>query len=416
LARSVAHNPHNRDVAGSPLADRVNGFLLGHCLALAALAPGLVGAAERGDAVVALLRELGLDVLAPCTGLAALLPALVSRAPVLADFARLGGLLTSYSLQPAADTAPGRLADVARLCGRYDLPPLDPRRLAVAPNARALDAVTAPALGYLRACVIDLPAEHDTAFVVLPPGAAFVDAFLAFVRPTLANCGYRAHRAWSGIDVEAHAQLQLACVARAGLIWADVTGLDARVAHLVGAAHALDAPCVLVAREDPARPAPASLGCDPIVRYDPRDADWPTGAVLLMAACLSAIRLAAQRGDRLRLSPDSIAGVFDDVSHALGRVLVPEDDETRVWRAWARVGAGLPAEAAADFDAILGPDPLTPPIGEWRPIAAYLRAVLREAQGDLAGALSDCDLALALGFTDPEVVERRHTLAARVRS
>ena len=59
-------------------------------------------------------------------------------------------------------------------------------------------------------------------------------------------------------------------------------------------------------------------------------------------------------------------------------------------------------------------DPLESPAGEWRPIAAYLRAVLREAQGDLSGALSDFELAVALGLTDADVRDRRDALAARV--
>jgi len=89
------------------------------------------------------------------------------------------------------------------------------------------------------------------------------------------------------------------------------------------------------------------------------------------------------------------------------------DEETTLWRGWARLGLGRFAEAAADLGAVLGGDPLEPPAGEWRPIAAYLRAVLREAQGDLPGALSDFDLAVSLGLTDADVRDRRNALAAR---
>jgi hypothetical protein len=90
------------------------------------------------------------------------------------------------------------------------------------------------------------------------------------------------------------------------------------------------------------------------------------------------------------------------------------DDETRLWRGWARLGLGRFVDAAADLDAVVGPEPLTPPAGEWRPIAAYLRAVLRESQGDLAGALHDFELAVALGLSDAEVRDKRDELAARV--
>jgi hypothetical protein len=42
-----------------------------------------------------------------------------------------------------------------------------------------------------------------------------------------------------------------------------------------------------------------------------------------MAACIAALELAAERGTRLRVTPDSIARVFDEVSHSLRHVLLP---------------------------------------------------------------------------------------------
>ena len=46
----------------------------------------------------------------------------------------------------------------------------------------------------------------------------------------------------------------------------------------------------------------------------------------------------------------------------------------------------------------------------------HLGAVLREAQGDLAGALGDFELAVALGLSDADVRDKRDALAARVGS
>ena len=272
--------------------------------------------------------------------------------------------------------------------------------------------------------------------------------YASFYRPALEHCGYRALRAWDGLAGADHADLLLALIDKAGLVWADVSELDPAAAWQIGAAQALGKLGVIVASEDRAATVPAHIGRDPVVRYDPRDPDWPHGTVLLMSACLAAITLAAERGDRLRVTPSSIEGVFDEVSQALGRILLPpearearrrgrramdagdlvvaeasfdeacrlglNDEETKLWRGWARLGLGRFAEAAADLGAVLGRDPLEPPAGEWRPIAAYLRAVLREAQGDLAGALSDFELAVALGLTDADVRDRRDALAARV--
>jgi hypothetical protein len=105
-----------------------------------------------------------------------------------------------------------------------------------------------------------------------------------------------------------------------------------------------------------------------------------------------------------------LAAASFDEAYRLGL----HDEETRLWRGWARLGLGRFVEACADLDAVVGVEPQARPIGEWRPIAAYLRAVLREAQGDLAGALHDVELAVALGLTDAEVRGKRDALAARV--
>jgi tetratricopeptide (TPR) repeat protein len=195
---------------------------------------------------------------------------------------------------------------------------------------------------------------------------------------------------------------------------------------------------------------PRYVGRDAVLRYDPRAADWPEGPALLMAACLAGVTLAAERGDRVRVVPSSIEDAFDGVSQALGRILIPpeareaqrrgrraldagdlvlaeasfdeacrlglHDDETRLWRGWARLGLGRFDAATADLDAVLGRDPAAGPPGDWRPIAAYLRAVLREAEGDLAGALRDIELAVALGLTGAEVRDKRAALAARLAS
>jgi hypothetical protein len=442
----------------SALHARTNGVLLGQCLSLACLAPDLPGDADRWAAAGAFLHDVDPRFSLPARGpaggashaalLAAVIPRLAAQSRELADFTVLGGLLTQYGARAGVDPsgAAALLAEIERLRVVYDLPPADPHRLTV-PSATDASARLAPGLAYLREIVERMPVEPDTALVLGVPASATTTVHAVFCRPTLEHCGFRAIRAWSGIDGADAADLLLAVIARVGLVWADVSTLDPMLAYQVGAAHALGKLAILVARAD-AEGVPASLGYDAVIRYDTDDREWPEGAVLLMAASLAAIKLAAARGDRLRVSPDSVAGLFDEVSQALGRILLPPeardaqrrgrramdagdlalaessfdeayrlgltDEETRVWRGWARVGLGRPDEAAEDFDAVLGRDPLAPPIGEWRPIAAYMRGVLREAQGDLSGALHDVDLALALGLADPEVRERRDALAARV--
>jgi hypothetical protein len=445
----------------SRLYCRYNGFLLGQLLLLAFAECAEAGYGERRARLVEFLREIDVDAAIPASAgdrggltyagvLAVILPRLVQHSRELAEFAILGGLLAHYAVvsHTDAETATAMLPEIERLRSVYDLPAIDPLRFAVPAHEADPVRILAPSLAYLRDIVASLPVERDTAFVVTPGTAPYAGYFESFYRPALEHCGYRACRAWDVVSGVEPADLLLAVIDKCGLTWADVSELDASVAWQLGAAQALGKVGVIVVSQDRAAGVPDHLGRDPVVRYDPRDPDWPQGAVLLMSACLAAITMAAERGDRLRVTPSSIEGVFDEVSQAFGRILLPpaasearrrgrramdagdlaaaeasfdeacrlglNDAETKLWRGWARLGLGRFDDAAADLGAVLGRDPLEPPAGEWRPIAAYLRAVLREAQGDLAGALRDFELAVALGLTDADVRDRRDALAARV--
>jgi hypothetical protein len=255
-------------------------------------------------------------------------------------------------------------------------------------------------------------------------------------------------RVWGDGGGDSAGGLVLALLGKIGLVWADVSAIDSGIAVAIGAAQALGKPGMIVARADSAAAVPPYVGRDAVIRYDRDGDEWPRGSVPLMAACLAGLMLAAERGDRLHLTPSSIEQAFDDVSQSLGRILLPpdareaqrrgrramdagdlllaeasfdeacrlglRDDETRLWRGWARLGLGRFGEATADLDAVVGDDPHGRPAGEWRPIAAYLRAVLREAQGDLPGALRDVELAVSLGLPGAEVRDKRDALAARV--
>lgn len=465
MARPVVHEPgHAPPRTTSALYCRYHGFLIGQTLALA-FADGAdedPGDAGRRIALVACLRQLDVDIAIPespvgrsgvshAALLTAILPRLAQRDRELAEFAILGGLLVHYAAAARrdADTAAALRLEIERLRSVYDLPAVDALRHSAA-SAGDLGRVQALGLAYLAGVLARLPAETDTALVLVPAAPPYAEYYDGFHRPALDHCGYRALRAWGGIEGEAAAGLTVGLLAKVGFLWADVSEIDHDVVVAIGAAQALGRPAMVVAREDRAGAVPRHIGRDPVIRYDPRAADWPEGPVLLMSACLAGIALAAERGDRLRVTPGPIEQAFDDVSQALGRILLPQeareaqrrgrramdagdlalaaasfdeayrlglhDDETRLWRGWARLGLGRLVEASADLDAVVGPDPLAGPAGEWRPIAAYLRAVLREAQGDLAGALHDFELAVALGLTDAEVRGRRDELAARVPS
>jgi hypothetical protein len=445
----------------SPLFCVYNGILLGQLLALAYAPAGRADYTRLRARIHAFLDEIGLDVPLPSeppapegAGHAALLtrllPPLAARSRDLAEAAVLGGLLVQYGLIAGHNpiVAASMLAELERIRAKCALPPIEPARLALPPHGDDPDAVLTPALEYLRQAIVRLPVEDDLAFVIMPDEASYAACHASFYRPTLELCGYRTCRAWSGVPGDAHGDVVLALIAKAGFVWADVSELTPAVAYQIGAAHACDKPCALVARTDRAALQPGTIGRHAVLRYDPAEADWPTGAVMLMAACLSGLKLAADRGERLRIRPDSIPRAFDAVSQALQHVLLPRealdaqrrarraldagdfasaeagfdaacrmglgDDETRLWRGWTRLGLGRLADAAIDLDALVGGSDPAVPAGEWRPLAAYMRGILREAQADLRGALADYDLALALGIPDADVRARRDALAARL--
>ncbi|MEO5822235.1 MAG: hypothetical protein ABIT71_17150 [Vicinamibacteraceae bacterium] len=327
-----------QDSPPSPLYCRYHGFLLGQFLAIAFSDDGTIGYADRRVRLLAGLRELGVDVPIPESPdtrgglthagvLTAVLPRLARQSRELAEFTILGGLVAHYAVAAGTGAAPAAalLLEIERLAATYDLPAIDPLRFATAPGERESDGLPSPALGYLGEIIARLPIEADTALVIMPIASPYTEHYAGFHRPALEHCGYRGLCAWGGLGGEASTELVLTLLPKVGFVWADVSEIDRGAVVAIGAAQALGKRTMIVAAEERAAGVPARIGGDAVIRYDPRSADWPHGPVLLMAACLAGITLAAERGDRLRFGPNSIEAAFDEVSQALGRILLPPD-------------------------------------------------------------------------------------------
>ena len=362
MARLVVQDPGETPAVSrmSPLSCRYHGFLIGQALSLAFSECEPTGHAERRAGLLACLGELGVAVPASpldrdgvthAAVLSAVLPRLAQHGRELAEFAILGGLLAhcAFAARTGGAAAAAPLLEIERLRVAYDLPPVDLLRLAVAARSGDPGRVLAAGLAYLGEIVARLPVEAETALVVMPASPPYGDYYEGFHRPALEHCGYRALRSWTGLGGESAAELLLALIGRAGLIWADVSEPDHGVVVAVGAAQALGKPAMVVAVEAASR-VPTHVGRDAVIRYDPRAADWPQGPALLMAACLAGITLAAGRGDRLRLTPGPVEGAFDDVSQALGRILLPPEAREAQRRGRRALDAGDLVVAEASFD------------------------------------------------------------------
>jgi tetratricopeptide (TPR) repeat protein len=271
-----------------------------------------------------------------------------------------------------------------------------------------------------------------------PPYAGY---FATFYRPSLEATGYRAFRAWGGLSNEDYCDLLLKLIGKSGMVWADVSELNYNVLYEIGAAHALGKLSMLVVAESEARAVPANIGRDAVVRYSTADQDWPEGTVLMMAALITSLTLAAERGQRLRVSPESVEGALAWAGHVLEQTLVPpeareavargrellaagdvagaesqfddaiglglDDALTRLGRGIARVSLEKYADAEADLAAAVDDPDQSDDAKERRALAHYFRGLARQSQDNHAGAREDYDAAISLGYAAVEVYERR---------
>ena len=437
----------------SPLYCRYNGFLLGQFLSLSFATFGQDHYQERRSRMLEFLREIDVDVSLPerppglgseehVALLMRVLPKVGERSEELMKFVLLGALLTHHGILKESDpeTARQSLEQVERIREEYDLPPIEIERFAMKGDGAGVDEVLSPSLAYLGEVVERLAVEEDTAFVIMPFKQPYASYFATFYRPALEGAGYRAFRAWGGLSNEDYCDLLLRLIGKVGLVWADVSEMNYNVLYEIGAAHALGKLSMLVVSEECADTIPANIGHDAIVRYTPKAADWPGATVLLMTTLISSLKFAAERGQRLRVSPEGLEQTLTWTGEVLKQLLTPpeaseaakagrqkyeegdyggaeqlfdeavrlglDDALTLLSRGTVRLALGRDAEAEADLTRALDEES-TAETREQRMTAAYLRGMARERQENYAGAREDYGTAIELGYADAAVYQRR---------
>ncbi|MET0554727.1 MAG: hypothetical protein ABW221_16925 [Vicinamibacteria bacterium] len=218
----------------SPLYCAYNGFLLGQFLALGFEQGAGRLYALRRRAVLALLGEVGVRASLPeqrpdlgsdlhIEMLETLVPRLAQRSQLLADHVVLGSLLAHYGLLAARHplTAGTLMDEIDALVEQHHLPRVEPDRFAAADGD--VECVLLASLEYLEEMVAALPAEPQTALVIVPLHGARAQAEPA--TPALQGAGYRELRAWGGFADPAGALLS-AVIEKVGVVWADFSGDD----------------------------------------------------------------------------------------------------------------------------------------------------------------------------------------------
>lgn len=437
----------------SPLYCCYNGFLLGQFLSLSFSRSGQKHYQERRLRMLEFLQEIEVAVSLPeqSPGLGSreheallilILPKVLERSSQLTDFVLLGALLTHHGILYESDPETARLSleQIERIRKQYNLPPIDIERFVMKKDDSDVDDVLSPSLAYLGEVVGRLEVELDTAFVIMPFKQPYASYFATFYRPSLEKTGYRAFRAWGGLSNEDYCDLLLKLIGKVGLVWADVSELNYNVLYEIGAAHALGKLSMLVVSEECSNTIPANIGHDTIVRYSPKAADWPEGTVRLMAMLLTTLKFAAERGQRLRVSPEGVEQTLKLTGEMFRQLITPpeaseaakagrqkyeegdyagaelcfdeavrlgsDDALTLLSRGTVRFALGRDAEAEADLTRALdGGD--TAETLKQRMAAAYLRGMARERQENYAGARADYGAAIELGYTDVQVYHRR---------
>ena len=445
-----AQQPINRF---SAVYCRYNGFLLGQFLSLSFARYGRNQYFVRRARMVEFLQEVGVDAALPdepldlggdshAQLLMSVLPKIAERSHDLMEFTLVGALLTHYGMlaEHDPDTAKECLAEVERIRHKHDLPAVAAERFILKADSN-VDAVLSPSLAYLGQAIDKLDVEEDTAFVIMPFKEPYAGYFARFYRPSLEEAGYRAFRAWGGLSNEDYCDLLLKLIGKVGLVWADVSELNYNVLYEIGAAHALGKLSMLVVREDDAALIPANIGHDAVIRYSVADNDWPDGTVRLMAALIASLKVAVERGERLRVGPEGVKGALEWVGTRLkGLLVAPEAREaaragrekhgagdfagaercfdeairlglndalTMLGRGATHMAVGRYADAEADFTKVLEAERHAPDEREQQMSAAYLRGMAREQQENYFGARDDYGTAIDLGYPDVEVHRRR---------
>jgi tetratricopeptide (TPR) repeat protein len=434
----------------SPLYCRYNGFLLGQFVTLAFARYGRAQYAERRMRMLEFLREIELNVEIPeepfeigSEGHSALILGIVGslaeRSRELTEFMLIGSTLAQYGGMVLADPESAQfiLEQARSLCAKYALPEIDVAQFLIDPDTGNVDGVLSAALAWLTKVIAALDVEHDRAFVIMPFRPPFASYFSMFYRPAIERAGYRAFRAWGGLADEDYCDLLLALISRCGMVWADVSDLNVNVLYEIGASHALRKLSMLVTSEDDAHAIPSNIGHDAVVSYSPSAPDWPESAIALQAMMLHAMRVAAGRGQRLRITRSNLAEVIESVTHGLKAFLIPpeaheaarsgqhllhagefasavrafddaielglEEPANFLGRGCSRIGAEKLAEAVGDLTCVLDSDAGQP----LRAAAAYFRGVAYERQLRTADAFDDYSAAIELGYPDATAVDAR---------
>ncbi|MDJ0769022.1 MAG: hypothetical protein QNJ12_09520 [Ilumatobacter sp.] len=325
----------------SPMYCRYNGMLLGQFMMVATARYARDDWPIRRDRMQEFLDEIGVDVRLSTEQTPFGTPehnelmqqVIVGAAAVsqeLAEFVLLGGHLILQGLGEADDpeVAAGILDQIRGIVAKYELPEPD-LDLFVAPigddGVRLVDPLLTPSLLYLAEVVEQLPAEPETAFVIMPFAPPYAGYFATFYRPTLERAGFRAFRAWGGLSDEEYADLLIRLIAKSGIVWADVSEPNANVFYEIGAAHASGHLSVLVKSAESTAEVPANIGHDTILSYDPSGPDFPVPEIGALAMLISAMQVASARGERLRVTGDAVSDAVDRAAGLLQQIIIPPE-------------------------------------------------------------------------------------------
>lgn len=168
-------------------------------------------------------------------------------------------------------------------------------------------------LKYLARLLDSLMVDEKVVFVVMPFEDRFLDRFTTFYRPAAVRLGYRAIRAWGGLDIEVFSGALVGLIGKCDWVLADVSTLNANVLYEVGLAHGFGKNVMMVSETEEFE-IPANLGEYWIRPYFPGEEDWEEEAMGGVGIMITATKLAETMQDKEGFLPDLTGLVTQEAS------------------------------------------------------------------------------------------------------
>jgi len=225
----------------------------------------------------------------------------------LVDFYTLGHTALHVMLAPQSAAAGGFWEIVEEYGLERDLlaSRLEPDWHGGLEDEELIAEIVSRAYDLVSICLIDLPKQPGSCFVIMPFASPFREQYASFYRPALRLAGYEAIRAWEGVTNEHYLHMLIGLLDHCSAALADLSPIDAGAPPNLGVIHEIGMNMgagnltFMIRRDSPEPDLPSNFIGLPIATYDPTGEGWPTEQARELSEALVEINEGAGRSTAL---------------------------------------------------------------------------------------------------------------------